>query len=282
MNIKDQLYDITRKRGSKHFLEGILSRITTDYDLVKFVHRYSVFNGDFAGGVANLAGAYHVRRDLFRDSNIDVPDCADRASEIASHIYFAAEDEYFDRANPHVRITHRQFGQILLAYTLRYYGISSQEFAATHALNPHTQATLAKVVEGYCVNRRNDEVDILRGLGFHLGSELLADEEFNIIDRFLRSRYPELVEYLEESETVFGKNAYLWVQLHTVVETEHFDFAITAAEKTIEYYSGELSKEEVRQHIIDGFIGFADLQQAFFSNILEDASVAGLSARAAA
>ena len=47
--------------------------------------------------------------------------------------------------------------------------------------------TLGCVDRGYCQEQKNTEETLLRGLGFHIGSELLADEEFNlIVDGFLQ------------------------------------------------------------------------------------------------
>jgi hypothetical protein len=268
--LADKFITVLEHSGSKHFLESILTQIASNVQLINFLHRYSVFNGDFAGGVASLAGAFHVRRDLFRDSAEKLIHCADRSSEIASYIFFAAEDEYADRYTSR-RVTHRQLGQILLKETALYFNVDLDTFDQTFVMNPEIDVVLEKVIEGYRVNTKNSEEDIFRALGFHIGSELLADQEFRLIDRFLTIRYQGLVEHLTNTQTPYGTDAYRWISLHTKVEVEHFDHAITAAQKAKDYYCGKAhTKQEVEDMILEGFVNFGQLQRRFFYNVLQD------------
>lgn len=269
MDLKSELEDIAASDGSAPLLRSVMNQIRSTDHLVSFLHRYSVFNGDFAGGVAGLAGAFHIRRDLFRDPNSKMSDCSDRAADIASHIYFAAEDEYSDRNNPNIRITHRRLGQLLLEHTLRYFRISADEFRNNFPINLETKDVLRRVVSGYCLERKNNEAGLFRGLGFHLGSELLADREFNIIDEHLAHNFSELVQYLKNTSVADDTNAYTWIELHTHVEEEHFLHAARAAEMSMEYYAGERNSDEVKALILEGFSEFSHIQKQFFKNVLQ-------------
>jgi len=196
-------------------------------------------------------------------------DINDRSSEIATEIYFAAEDEYADRQFK-LRVTHRQLAQELLKAILDYFKIDHSNFPKLFPLNKKTNEAIKKVREGYCLNRENTEDNLFNGLGFHIGSELLADQEFNLIDQFLRDNDSDLVKFLENKKTKFDDiKSYRWISLHTVVELEHLDHAFVAAERAIKYYKGKKSVEEVHRLIIEGFLNFAKLQKDFFGNILK-------------
>jgi hypothetical protein len=257
--------------GSKGLLrDSILPRVKAPQDVIRFVHRYQLFNGNFAGGVSCLAGSFHVRQDLFRDNSVAVCYAADRSSRIASQIYFAAEDEYADRDNQQ-RVTHRDLGQHLLLGACKYFNVDLATIDQTFPLNPETEQTIEAVSKGYCVDQQNTEDSILRGLGFHIGSELLADQEFNLIDKHLRREFGDLVAFLESNKTEFGTTYYHWVNIHTFVEVEHLDHAFRAAEMAIDYYSGRKSKRRVAEAIVDGFLEFGDMQKFFFGHVLDEA-----------
>jgi len=268
LDIRSMIYDAAAALGSKSLLkDDILPRVTTLEDIIRFVSRYQLFNGNFAGGVSCLAGAFHIRQDLFRDCGVNVFYAADRSARIASQIYFAAVDEYADRKNQQ-RFTHWDLGQYLLLGVCNYFEVDLTTIDHTFPLNVETQLTIDRVSRGYCLDQQNTEDSILRGLGFHIGSELLADQEFNLIDEHLRENFLPLVQYLEDHSTEFGNTHYHWIHIHTFVEMEHLDHAFKAAELSIEYYSGQKSKRRVAELILDGFLEFGDMQKFFFGNIL--------------
>lgn len=268
LNIRKEIHKASRGLGSKVFLNSILEDIESKKQVIDFIHRYGIFNGDFAGGVANLAGAFHIRGDIFKEkSKVDAIN--DKSSEIATEIYFAAEDEYFDR-DFKTRVTHRQLAQELLKASLSYFKVSDKEFKKSFILNKKTKETIISVRKGYCLNKKNNEEDLFKGLGFHIGSELLADQEFNVIDNFLKKKYPKFVKFLKTKTTDFkGIEAYRWISLHTIVELEHLDHAFTAAEKAIKYYKGKRDKKEIQQLVVQGFLKFSQTQRTFFNHILD-------------
>jgi hypothetical protein len=268
-DIKPAILNALDESGTQPFLEAILSSVTGSVELVRFIHRYTVFNGNFAGGVANLAGAFHIQQHLFRDTDETIDHCADRSSEIASYIFLAAEDEYAVRdGGP--RWTHRGLGQLFLKETLQYFHISDGQFSNNFKLTPTIDRILEEVIEGYKINQADSELVLFGALGFHIGAELLADVEFNVIHKFLEAGHSGLTQHLTRVDIGHQLNAYQWVSLHTYAEKEHFDGAIVAAEKALQYYVGTRPNRVVESEILEGFESFVRLQQHFFESILED------------
>lgn len=119
------------------------------------------------------------------------------------------------------------------------------------------------------MNQAHTAEDLFFALGRHLGSELLADEEFNLMDHFMKSTFPELVAHLSSKVVPeAGVVAYQWIKVHTYVEEEHFSHGLDAAMRAIDSYSGPHSKAQVHEMILDGFGAFADFQQEYFGCIL--------------
>jgi hypothetical protein len=266
--LRGRIQDSLEASGCRENLQRVLGKITSSSDLIRFVHRYTVFNGDFAGGVANLAGAFHVQQELFREPSEPLSPCADRSAEIASYVFFAAEDEYAVRGGG-PRWTHRRLGQRLLKHTLEYFDVSPEQFRREFRLTTESLEALRAVKTGYRVNAAHTEAELFDSLGFHIGAELLAHVEFNAIHGHLCAHSPDYVEHLRRIEIGHGLNAYHWVDLHTSVEGEHFDAAIVAAEKVLEYYAGDRGRDWVARTIVEGFGAFASLQIRFFGAVLE-------------
>ncbi|WP_440101124.1 hypothetical protein [Streptosporangium sp. H16] len=244
-----------------------LESLQNPADLVNFVHKYTVFNGCFAGGVAGLAGRIHMMDSVFRHSGTAISACSGVASVIASHVFFAAEDEYSDR-DTEARITHRQLGQTFLLGVLDYFEVDHTGFDQMFPLDADFGQLLADIRAAYLLPcSAVTEHDIFAAMGFHIGAELLADREFNIIDKFLHLHYPGLTAYLEAYTTPQNPiPAYQWVSLHTFVEEEHLEHAYLAAEVAFAHYAGDLSEEAIMARTIQGFRSFLDVQAAFYHN----------------
>ena len=276
-NIESSILKALEECGTRPHLEGVLTGIADLESLVRFIHRYTVFNGNFAGGVASLAGAFHIQQRLFRDLGELIEHCADRSSEIASYIFLAAEDEYAVR-NGGPRWTHRGLGQRLLKDTLRYYRIDDGQFAKCYELTPTIDRMLEEVIQGYKINSADSEPVLFDALGFHIGAELLADVEFNVIHNYLLAHPPGLIQHLTQCDIGHDVNAYHWIQLHTYAEEEHFNGAIVAAEKALQYYVGARPVPVVEKEILNGFLSFVHLQQRFFDSILDEGTASSLKA----
>jgi hypothetical protein len=233
--------------------------------------RYVQFNSAFGPGLANLAGEIAARQGLFRDAAEPVRFLADRAAEVASDFFYAAVDEFDDRATPW-RDTHRTLAQATVKGAGRFFGYAPEQLDDVVRINPATEEAMRLVWEGYGVGRRLADRELFGAMGFHVGSEILADREFLIIDRVLRERRPDFVSALEATrvEILGGQhNAYYWIRIHTGVEAEHFDAALQGVNKALGFYAGPDDPAVVKDWILEGFARFADVQAGFMAGLAE-------------
>ena len=99
-----------------------------------------------------------------------------------------------------------------------------------------------------------------------MASEVLADEEFRILHSYLEAKQADLVAYLKGTEVLIngiGYSPYLWIHVHTIVETSHFGKALAGTNHAIRYYTQQQDRPDVREWIVEGFNGFAAVQTAF-------------------
>lgn len=256
--------------GNKVFTQ-VLYGIASNDELLRVLARYIQFNSPFGGGVANLAGEIAVRQDLFRDPNEPLGITADRSVEVASKIFFAAIDEFDDRATPHMD-THRTLAQATLKGAGQFFGYDPSALNRVVSVNEVTLAAISKVRNGYVISQSVDEQNLFGALGFHMGSEILADEEFRLLDGFLRRKYPELVDYLEKTKVKinrFQHVAYYWIRIHTTIEVDHFAAAMVGASVALQYYAGQKSQCQIKEWIIKGFAEFALVQTEFMNGLLD-------------
>lgn len=252
-----------------HAFAECLRHITSAEELLRVLGDYIYFNSIFGSGVANLAGEIGARQDLFRDPDDAVEITADRSVEVAADIFYAAIDEFGSRHTKH-RSTHRMMAQATLKATAAFLGYSPAQL--NELARPGEGALLAvrKVRDGYGLNQQVDEPKLFRAIGFHMGSEVLADEEFNILDHYLGERQSELVACLKQTRVPIGgtdHHAYHWIQIHTSVEADHFDAALLGAQRALQYYAGAASHARVKSWILDGFKEFAAMQAEFIESL---------------
>ena len=103
--------------------------------LLSVLGRYIQFNSAFGAGLANLAGEIAARQGLFRDAQEPLKIAADRAAEVASDFFFAAVDEFDDRATPW-RDTHRTLAQATLKGAGSFFGFTPEPVSYTHLTLP--------------------------------------------------------------------------------------------------------------------------------------------------
>lgn len=267
----DDLEPVLREHTGKGIFAGSLAQTADGTELLCVLSRYIHFNSVFGSGVANLAGEIGSRQDLFRDSEETVAIVADRSVEVAADVFFAAIDEFGDH-NTIRRSTHRTLAQATLKAAGSFFELSSAELDKIAQPCEPTLAAIHKVRDGYRINQKVDEPKIFRGIGFHIGSEVLADQEFNVLDAFLRTNYPDLVEYLVTTKVPIGDSeiaAYRWIQIHTSVEADHFKAAIKSANLALRYYAGAETQACVKGWILDGLGDFADVQTEFMKSLME-------------
>ena len=257
---------LVRHEGNRLFKRA-WEQMITPTALLSVLGRYVHFNATFGGCVANLAGEVGVRQDLFRDAEEPITALADRSMEIGSDIFAAAVDEFDDRATPH-RDTHRSLASATLIGAGRFF---HQDDAALDTLfqpDAATRQAVLRVHDGYGVNRSLDEAALFQAIGFHAGSEIIADEEFRILDGCLRAQFPDLVAALETTKVHINDEhhaAYHWIHIHTSVEADHFAFALRGANRALRFYTGASEDGQAKQWILEGFAQFADVQTAFMA-----------------
>ncbi len=253
--------------GNKIFSE-VLEEVTTPQQLMSVLARYIRFNSVFGAGVASLAGTIALHQVNFLDRG-EPELIADRSCEVASSIFAAAIDEFDDRLTPYLD-THRTLAQATLKGAADFFGIELSSMLPD-LLDLRVDEAMVSVVRGYLMFR--DTVvpsDIFKAIGFHMGSELLADQEFGILDEYLTRKHPDLVNYLKQTKvTINGLHhqAYYWVRVHTSVETDHFEAATVAANTALRYYAGRLPLHECKDLVLLGFVDFSKVQAKFMTSL---------------
>lgn len=246
--------------------------------LLRFFARYTSWNGFFGSGVASLAGKIGRSRAMFIEPTTPEKLLSDRSVFVASFFFDAARDEFDDRDTEH-RDTHRCLAQATLAGVLRY--ARKQGYDATVAqLNkslaePSWLRTLnTKVAHGYGNGTDDTRDAIMSAIGYHLGSEILADREFSFIDEYLRKEQKDLTKFLKKAKhDIAGQNhaCYQWLQIHSghagAVEADHFKWATKGAELAFNF-SPKKEHASMRASLDKGFQTFAKNHKTFFESIV--------------
>ena len=239
--------------------------------LLTILGRYVQFNSAFGPGLANLAGEIAARQGLFVDPVEPVRLLADRAAEVAADFFYAAVDEFDDRATPW-RDTHRTLAQATIKGLGRHFGYAMEALDGVISINDETRGAMARVFDGYGVGAHLEERALFEGMGFHVGSEILADREFVIIDEVLRRTRPEVVQALEGMQVeILGArhNAYYWIRIHTGVEAEHFEAALKGVNRALGFYAGKNDLAQVKAWMLGGFERLARVQSGFMAALGE-------------
>lgn len=253
--------------GNKIFESAIAGKGTAD-ELFRAIGRYIKFNSVFGGGVANLAGEIAERTDAFWDSDEPVAAFADRSAFVAARIYAASVAEF---GGEHCRFVHRSLAQATLMGMALAFNFDPRYINALLADPPELEEAMKLVEDGYGVNRMLSDRDLFFGIGFHMGSECLADQEFNILDSILQDQWSDLVHNLKATKVaVAGEHlhpAYDWITIHTTVEVDHYAFATEGANLALKYYCGTLPLEKAKEAVLEGFRRFADVQTNFMQSL---------------
>ena len=258
-------------RGNEVLRAAFEGAVKRPEALLNALCRYIQFNGAFGPGLANLSGEIAARQGLFSDEQEPVRVIADRAALVASDFFHAAVDEYDDRATPW-RDTHRTLAQACLKGPAAYYNFSPEQLNEILVVNQATHDAMARVYTGYGIGARLEDRQLFAGMGFHAGSEVLADQEFTIIDKVLRERLPEMVQALTVMRVRVGSapeqhKAYYWISIHTSVEADHFDAALAGVNNALRFYAGKHDGQAVKDWILEGFRSFAKVQADFMDGL---------------
>lgn len=244
---------------------------------VRFLGRYASWNGYFGSGVATLAGKIGRSRGLFLDPAQPIRALADRSVFVASFFFDAARDEFDDRDTVH-RDTHRCLAQSTLRGLVdaaAETGLSTDPDALNVLLDEPAWllALNTRVAQGYGNGTPDDLGSVFAAIGYHLGSELLADQEFSTIDATLRGEAPQLVERLKAARiNIAGQDhaAYQWIQIHSGhgggAEADHFEWATQGAKLAFRFVP-EAHHPALLNHLHRGFADFARDHLEFFQRV---------------
>ncbi|HEV8693690.1 MAG TPA: hypothetical protein VGQ93_05795, partial [Lysobacter sp.] len=194
----------------------------------------------------------------------------------------AARDEFDDRDTVH-RDTHRCLAQSMLKGSIDF---ERRQRAIDDAVlagllrDPEWLSVLNERVAAGYGNGAPDRLDaIFAGIGYHLGSELLADQEFSIIDRTLRELASPLVAYLQESRVnIAGQEhrAYQWIAIHSGhgggAEADHFEWATQGARLAFRFVPAE-RHDALHESLHQGFRDFARDHREFFTRVNSDVAL---------
>jgi hypothetical protein len=247
---------------------------------VRFLGRYTSWNGFFGSGVATLSGKIGRSRGLFLDPEQPINSLADRSVFVASFFFDAARDEFDDRDTVH-RDTHRCLAQSTLKGFIDAAcdaGALERDAAAINSVLQEPDWLLplnSRVAAGYGVGSDDDLPSLFASIGYHLGSELLADQEFSIIDATLRAEAPDLVESLRTARVnIAGQEhaAYQWIAIHSGhgggAEADHFEWATQGARLAYRFVPDE-QHADLALALERGFAAFARDHLEFFQRVNE-------------
>ncbi|MBE9032264.1 hypothetical protein IQ266_21220 [filamentous cyanobacterium LEGE 11480] len=238
-----------------------------------FMQRYVHFNGHAGSLVARLASSIGLSRELFLDPNSDVFDQSDRGMEIAARVLAATIDEHSDQHGK--GFSHRTLAQATLKSTGDYANLTSAERNELGQIPAWFADLMQEFAQGYQGQPGSLEA-LVKGMGFHAASEVLADREYVAIDRIVRhenknSGYDAYLRDGNGRSEIDGRQigAWYWVAVHgshtqAGVELEHFDEALSAINLAVRYLP---ANNEISQWVFEGFSQFATIQQNFFREV---------------
>ncbi len=258
-----------------------LGSLAGSEELLRFFAYYASWNGYFANGVSSLTSLIGNSKDLFREAGFPRA-VSDRSNYIASFFFDAARDEYDDHINP-VRDSHRCMAQASLICMKDHFGLSNalldeDEPASLKAVN---EGVLAGYTGQACAGKAG-LAKAFFAMGYHLGSELLADREFSLIDEYLRREHDPLVQHLMRSTVALAggmHRCYAWVGVHSGhgggVEADHFDRAAQGARSALRFLSGGTTAEAL-EALVQGFRSFDVDHGRFFDIEVSNPAQCGL------
>lgn len=256
--------DAVKSAPNNAFIQSELDKLSGNARLVRFLHRFLLFNDALAARVPFLAGLIHLTPDLFLDADDAGRFCAQRNAGIAAHVAEAASDEY--RMTPSRNMVHQHLSQVFFRAVLAHFGMEQARFDAENPVPDAVNALLAEA-RGLFFENRSPE-NVFAALGFHVGLEFFANEEFNDVDQFLNRRHEDLAAALK----IEGPNGapYVWLALHCVVEVGHYSAGLEAVRGAVEYCSPRRDAARMAEQIMRGLDVFADLQLRFYQLVLAE------------
>jgi hypothetical protein len=247
--------------------------------LYLFMQRYVHFNGYAGSLVARLSSSIGLSRDLFNSADCRVIDEADRGMEIAAKVFAATIDEHADKGAKYV--PHRTLAQITLKAVGDFAGLTEaerNEFAVTPTWMKEVLNDAVAKYQGI----PGDAAALIRGMGCHAASEMLADREYALIDKVVRHNhrgkgFDAFLRNGDGKAKINGHNfsAWYWIVIHSKhqgvgVEAEHSELALEAIDLAAAYRPE--SAQQIREYALQGFSDFVSIQQKVFAEISRECS----------
>lgn len=245
--------------------------------LYLFMQRYVHFNGYAGSLVARLASSVGLSRDLFNIADCNVIDEADRGMEIAAKVFAATIDEHADQGAKY--IPHRTLAQITLKAVGDYAGLTEKE-RNEFAVTPNWMKEVLNDTVTKYQGVPGDVAALIRGMGCHAASEMLADREYALIDKVIRhdNRGKGFDAFLRSGDGKAKINghtfsAWYWIVIHSKhegagVEAEHSSLALEAIDLAATYRPE--SAQQIREYALQGFSDFVSIQQRVFAEISKE------------
>jgi hypothetical protein len=249
---------------NKARLQQRLDSIQSDAALICFLHRFVLFNDALAARVPFLAGLIHLTPDLFVASDVEEAFCQQCNGRIAAFVAQAAADEY--QMTDEQNLVHQYLSQQFFLGVLEHFGRGGRLFDRGSPVPNRLRALLAEAREKYFAQRGPDQ--LFAALGFHVGLEVFAHQEFNLVDAWLKQRHPALVAHLRRDGR--SGSAYRWLAIHTVVEITHYRAGLEALKLALDTYYRPDDRPRMTKRIQEGLSSFIDLQGRFYEAILCD------------
>lgn len=260
---------VDRKTNEANIEATIELAAVSPVGLYYFMQRYAHFNGYAGSLVARLASSIGLSRDLFNQTGVAVTDRADRGMDIAAKVLAATIDEHADCGAQ--QITHRTLAQIAMQSIGEYAELSERELNQIAETPEWLNDVVRDFIAGY-QGKVEDLEALATALGYHVGSELLADREYSLIDKVVRytHRGEGYDAYVQGKQVeVAGKrlSPWYWIVVHgkhnaAGVEADHFQLALDALNQMVEYRPE--SAETILGWASKGFLDFSELQQRLF------------------
>jgi hypothetical protein len=243
---------------NKARLQARLDSIDSDEAALCFLHRFVLFNDALAARVPFLAGLIHLTPDLFVEPDVDEEFCRQCNGRIAAFVAEAASDEY--QMTEEQSLVHQYLSQLFFLGVLEHIGLDGKTFDRRFPVPDRLKALLGEARERHFLTRGAEP--LFAALGFHVGLEVFAHQEFNLVDTWLRERRPALVAHLRRG------NSYRWLAIHTVVEITHYRAGLGALQLALDTYRNPDDTPRMTACIRDGLSSFIDLQGRFYEAIL--------------
>lgn len=248
--------------------KNILEKAINGEELLRIMGRFFQYSAAFAPCQTCLAGYIAVRKDLFNTYN-EVGVFADRSVEIGAGMFFGAIDEFGDREVPGAH-THRALALATLKGMAQFYNYDMSELSKSVYEHKPTNDAIYKVHRSGGINIFVDEAHLFRAIGFHLGTEVLGEDENRVLEEFFRTKRPEVTKYLQETKVEIDGTvipAYYWFSRHIIAEAEHFDAGIQSANQALHYYTGLEDKQQVKRWMLEGVQEIAVQMSEFMARI---------------